>query len=372
MKIKIDDGMQLAVGTGIGKYTAHLAASLSETAVPEDGDTVEILTFDKGGKRSLRRLKYLWHIQSPAYRKKTRDADVVHFTNYAIPVRRSRDVVYAVTVHDLVAFLYPETLPRFYRFYARAVTRYAIKHADLIFTVSGSVKAEIASLFPEAADKTVAIYPGVYDEMSARQENGGTFVNAELQKIGDAPFFLAVGTVEKRKNPGMLIRVFDALKAEGKLPGYKLIFAGRDGYGAEEFHKQAENAASRADIIFTGYIENGDCNLLYDRATACVFPTFYEGFGSTQLECMAHGVRLVLSDIPTNREVSDGYGKFFSLANDETLATALLAACQPERAEARAERVAAAEEFLAALDWKRVAPLYRSVYDRTVENRKHP
>lgn len=357
MRIKIDDGMQCAVGTGIGKYTQHLADALSGKA------DVTLDSFCPDGARTSRRLAYLRQINSRAYRRASEQFDLLHFTNYAIPFRRSKKVKYATTVHDLTAILYPWTLPFLYRIYAKATLRHAIKRADLIFTVSQSVKREIAEKFPRHAHKVCAVYPGVYREMGA-SEPTVAYDDARLGEIEGKPFFLCVGTLEKRKNPGMVISSFFSLRRAGKLPDCKLVFAGRDGYGAQEYHDMVNRSPYAADVIFTGYVSNNDINRLYEQATACVFSTHYEGFGSTQLECMAHGLPLILSDVPTNREISGEYGRFFDLADPASLESLMVEALeQPDTPSQRAARIAKTKELLATLDWQRLAPDYLKAYE---------
>ena len=46
MRILIDDGMQIKVGTGIGKYSLYLYKELKKHL--EKKDSVELLQFDKG------------------------------------------------------------------------------------------------------------------------------------------------------------------------------------------------------------------------------------------------------------------------------------------------------------------------------------
>lgn len=55
------------------------------------------------------------------------------------------------------------------------------------------------------------------------------------------------------------------------------------------------------------------------EASAYIFPSVYEGFGSTQLECMVNHLPLILSKIPTNIEVSKAYGLFFDLEDGQGL-----------------------------------------------------
>lgn len=336
IKLLIDDGMQMRVGTGIGKYTENLYNGLKN-----DGSfTVELNSPEFSGGRKLKRLKYIYHINSNGYLQKLKNFDVVHYTNYLMPFRKVPHAKTIVTIHDLTAFLYPETLPKAYRSYNRWAVNVALKNADAIITVSNSVKNEIIHQFPTYdSNKIHVIYPGLYTHIHKLDQNGSiNFESILLQKLKpDNRFFLFVGTIEKRKNLAIVIRAFFKFKQtvdQGNR--YKLILAGRPGYGYEDYKEIIDNSPYKDDVIVTGYISDADCDALYNKAEAYIFPTVYEGFGSPTVECMACDLPIILSDIQVNREIAGKYGTYFSLDNMDTLVnamTSLYKSCLPIKGE---------------------------------------
>ena len=312
MKILIDDGMQIDVNTGIGKYTKYLFDYLKKNNV----NVVLKRHHNNSKKKILGRIKYLLYINSNKYKKETKSFNIIHYTNYAIPFRRNKNVKYAVTIHDLVCYKYSNTLPFLYRFYSKMTTKYAIKHSDMIFTVSESIKSEIMEYFPSTNGKIVVCYPGLYDEMT-NVISKKTYDNNLLNSI-NSKFFLFIGTIESRKNIDFLLDGFFEFKEKYK-NSYKLVLAGKSGYGYDSFLKKVSNSRYKDDVVFTGFISSNDACLLYNNAAAYIFPSIYEGFGSPQLECMIHHTPLILSNIPTNREISKDYGLFFNLDNSSSL-----------------------------------------------------
>lgn len=317
MRILIDDGMQIEVGTGIGKYSLYLYQALkNELAEP---DTVELLQFKKGNlPKSLRRLCYLNYINSDEFYKKCADYDIVHFTNYAMPFKKNKNVRYVVTIHDLASFLHPESLPKIYRVYSRMMIYLALKRSDVILTVSESVRQEIIERWPNVTSKIKVVYPGLYSEFS-KEKIDDKYRHEKLKCLTEKEFFLFVGTIETRKNIGIVIRAFINMKEINPEIPYKLVLAGRPGYGYEKYEELIAQSKCRADIIMTGYLSADDVLRLYKNAAAYIFPTVYEGFGSTQLECMVNHLPIILSDIPTNREVSKDYGLYFKLGDEKQL-----------------------------------------------------
>lgn len=353
MRILIDDGLQASVGTGIGNYAKYLAESLA--ALPDTEVVRE--DFAAAGSRRWARLAYLRYLDAAAYQKKLQDFDAVHYANYAMPRHMPTGTLAAVTIHDLTAFCHPETLPRAYAAYNRMMIRRAVKRADLLFTVSNAIRAELIARFPQAKDKVVAVYPGYY-EGTADTIVAENYENSALTGLKKRKFFLFVGTVEKRKNLGVLIEAYHRLCGSGDDAGFSLVIAGRDGFGAEAYHKMAKAPPVLGDIRFAGYVSAADCAKLYQEAAAFVFPSIYEGFGSPQTECMACGLPLLLSDIPTNREVSEDYGWYFPPHDAEKLSE-LMTNVASGRMVADGEL---ARERLSQFRWSNAAEKTRHAY----------
>jgi len=122
-------------------------------------------------------------------------------------------------------------------------------------------------------------------------------------ELGDAPFALSVGALERRKN---LVAFLDGLS---RLPtafdGLRVVLAGRPGLG----HGAIADAVARVDTrrhrvhVLTDCSDE-DLRALYSVCEAFVFPSLYEGYGIPLLEAMQCGAPIVGSDIPTSRELA--------------------------------------------------------------------
>ena len=362
MKILLDDGLQLHQATGIGSYARYLGEALA--ALPDTAVTRE--DFAPTGSRRAARMAYLKHLASPAYREKLKDYDVVHYANYALPKKHPKTTLVAVTVHDLTAFCHPETLPRAYAAYNRFMVRRAMKRADVVFTVSKAMKEEICARFPHAAERVVAVYPGHYTRATAK-ETPPVYENEVLTGLEKRKFFLFLGTLEKRKNLTELIGAYTLLQRTFPAAAdYALVLTGRQGFGGEEIAALAKNAPVGADIRLPGFVSERDRAKLLGEAAALVFPSLYEGFGSPQTEAMAAELPLLLSDIPTNREVSGGYGIYYPLGDECALAALMRQVItgkqkrDPARAAAR----------LAHFTWERAATEIRDTYVTFLNKKK--
>lgn len=364
MKVLIDDGLRIQLGTGIGNYCSHLYSSLVKNKKKDD--VFNLTDFKPSAEnRKVKRLQYIWYINSRQFRKTVSQYDAVHFAGQFMPSIKTPGVKYIVTVHDLTAYIHPETLSPLAAFISKRKIGRIMRDADAILTVSNSVKKEMEEYFPQSANKVTVIYPGNYDNVK-KIEDVSYYDNPKIETIKDSPFFLFVGTIEKRKNVGLIIDAFIKLKdTDPKAKEYKLILAGRKGFGFDEFEKKASESKYKEDIVFAGYTTNADCSRLYSKAAAYIFPTVYEGFGSTQLECMTCNTPLILSDIPTNREVSGDYGMFFSLSDSATLVQQMAKIVLGEY-DYPAHR-ALAEEYLKKFSWDEIVPQVHHFYESVLK-----
>ena len=351
LRLLIDDGMQITLGTGIGKYSKYLYEALNR----RDDVEVSLLNWrSEARSRGLNRIEYLRYINSKQFRKDVREYDAVLFTNYAVPFRKLPCKT-VCCIPDMVSFLYPDTLPVAYRFYNRAMVRNSMRKADLILTISETVKNEITTRFPKQASKVAYTWLGLYEGIH-KASDFAPDEDERLRCLRPGKFFLFVSTVEKRKNVGLVLDAFLQLKTEDKADGFQMVFAGRLGYGSDEYLQMAKASEYRNDIIFTGYVTDDDLNRLYNEAGAFVFPTVYEGFGFAQIECMSVNLPIILSDIPTNREISRDYGIYFNLNDERTLVDAMEKVVRGIIDRGRLEVLA--KEYLKEFDWDKIASQY--------------
>lgn len=352
LRILIDDGNQIKLGTGIGKMSLYLY-----NAMLQNGYDVFLVPQNVISSGRLKdRITYLKKINSVQYANFLEQYDVVIYTNYAMPYKKNKSTIYVTIIPDMVSYLYPKTLPLMYRFYNRLMIKNTVNRADLVFTISKSVEKEILVRFPKVLKKIRTTWLGLYDGIQPMEEYL-EYKNPKLKGIDDSKYFLFISTVEKRKNVGLVLNAFIKLKDICRdAQAYKLVIVGRPGYGYDEFVKIATESGLADDIIFAGYTSDEDCNRLYNHAKAFIFPTIYEGFGFAQIECMKCHLPIILSDIPTNREISREYGEFFQLADPDTLVKKmiLLATNQYNKKE----KDILADKYIQDFNWNKIADQY--------------
>ena len=87
----------------------------------------------------------------------------------------------------------------------------------------------------------------------------------------------------------------------------------------------AKGGAARNDVVFTGYVDDGDLIAFYGLCDAFVFPSLYEGFGLPVLEAMQCGAPVLGADNSSIGEIVGRSDALFDATKPETLTRRLAA-----------------------------------------------
>ena len=229
--------------------------------------------------------------------------DITVFFNYLVPLGMKGKSI--ITVYDMVCARYPETMDNRNK---RLLTKHlpeSCKKAERIMTISEFSKREIVECLGVPEEKIMVAYCGVNRKVYCPCANEKQAENVlarvtEKWKVEDG-YILYLGTLEPRKNVGLLIDAFSIVKETH--PNLKLIIGGGLGWHYEPILEKIEQSPYAQDIIRTGYLSESDKLDLYRGASAFAFPSLYEGFGLPVLEAMSCGTPVIASDTSSLPEV---------------------------------------------------------------------
>lgn len=136
------------------------------------------------------------------------------------------------------------------------------------------------------------------------------------------PTVMMVSVVYARKGHMQTLQAFEQLWASGL--DANIVFAGRRGWGADEFFEAIENHPERDKRLF--WFDGPDDGLLqrlYETCSGVLVASEGEGFGLPLVEALARHKPVLARDIPVLREVAGDRVRYFSGLNPEDLAQAL-------------------------------------------------
>jgi glycosyltransferase involved in cell wall biosynthesis len=209
-----------------------------------------------------------------------------------------------VTVHDLIAFLYPTTHNKKAVIIEKLLLKKALKKATHLTTVSENTKKDLMEKFSTPEEKISLIQCAASDHLIPIERTEKSLGNLKkFQSKTNLPhkFFLSVGTIEPRKNYETLIQAFSMIHK--KHPNHHLLIVGGQGWGKNELEDLIRKNYLQKYVHFLGYVTSKTLNRIYNLAEAFVFPSYYEGFGMPPLEAMQAGCPVIASHTSSIPEV---------------------------------------------------------------------
>ena len=288
------------------------------------------------------------------------EIDVLHGPAFLIPTRRSA-VTKVVTIHDLVAFTLPETIPRKYALYMRWLIRRAVRHADRVITDSENARGEIVRILHTDPHRVTAIALGVSPRFhpATPQEVGELRAELGLER----PYLLSLGNLEPRKNLRGLLKAFRLVRQRHPGP-LELVIAGRFAWLSRPLIADLANNELADSVRTTGFVNAEKLPALYSGAEAFVFPTFGEGFGLPVLEAMACGAPVVASGISSILEVAGEAAILVDPYSPESIAQGIHEVL--DSAEGRDSIVRRGLEHAGRFHWEKTARETLAVYQEAL------
>jgi glycosyltransferase involved in cell wall biosynthesis len=376
MRIAIDYSAAVNQRAGVGRLVRNQVLALADVdrandytlfyARPNDGAVGLFPPADNFARREVRLrerwLAVLWHrakIPLPA-EWLSGPIDLFHSPDFVLPpLRRARGIL---TVHDLAFLMRPECADARLRAYLEEVVPRSVRRADFIIADSENTRNDLVVLLgvPPSA---VSVVPGGVEERFAPVTDAAELQAARQRLgVGDAPFILAVGVLEPRKNLNRLMDAFGILKQRGAPADLKLVLAGGHGWLVEGILDHHAASRVRDDILLPGFVPDDLLPAIYSAANVFAFPSLYEGFGLPILEAMACGTPVVASRASCLPEVAEGAAVMVDPNDPEEIASALEQALTDEhlRGELKARGRARAAEYT----WHRAAQQLLRVYQK--------
>jgi glycosyltransferase involved in cell wall biosynthesis len=234
----------------------------------------------------------------------TRPPGALFVPSHVVPLVHPRRT--AVTVHDLGYLYYPQAHTRLSRLYLDLSTRFSARAARRIIAISEATKRDLMASYHVPAAKISVVYHG--RDPDYRPVRDEAALEAAAAKYGvKRPFCLHVGTLQPRKNLGVLVEAWGLLRERMDAPP-GLLLAGKRGWLYDSLFQEVKARGLTDLVTFADYVDQADLPALYSGALALTFPSLYEGFGLPALEAMSCGTPVIASAASSLPEVVGGAG----------------------------------------------------------------
>ncbi len=203
-------------------------------------------------------------------------------------------------VHDILPLQHPEFWPADHLPLFRRRIACVAQHATAIITTSKVVEAALRGEMARLGRPNLSIFASPFPSPLALS---GRPIGRDAALAG-ANYFVAVNTIEPRKNLPLLLDVWRKLAPAGA-SAPKLVLVGKRGWRFEQVTGLiARSAALRSLVIEVAGLSDEGLQALLAGANALLAPSFAEGYGLPIVEALTLGAPVVASDIPVFREAS--------------------------------------------------------------------
>lgn len=245
--------------------------------------------------------------------------DIIHSNNYSCPrgLTRAR-LVY--TLYDLSFLEYPELTTEENRGKCFEGVFCASIDADFIISISEYSRARFLDVFPHYPEKRIRAVP-LGSRFSGERDSGkGPVV---WKGLCSGEFWLAVGTLEPRKNLRRLLRAFSMYVRQEKADR-PLALAGGKGWLEGDLEDVIRDLGMTKHVHMLGYVSDWELAWLYRNCYCFVYPSLYEGFGLPVLEALDHGAAVITSRCTSLPEVAGEAAYYIDPFNEQDIAKAFI------------------------------------------------
>lgn len=310
------------IRTGTENYSAQLIEALVGEPVDFDwrlyfNGPSESLELPDGNNIELREIpsRRLWTHFRLSHELLTHQVTGLFVPAHVVPLYHPPTVV---TIHDVGYLHWPEAHPASQRRMLDVTTRWSAKVARHIIVPSNQTADDLTRYYKTPDSKISVVQHGIDPSMSeirdASDENLRT--KYELHR----PYVLAVGTIQPRKNLGVLARAMSDVVKDHDV---NLVIAGRKGWMHDAVEEELNRSGLTGRLRMLDYIPAEDLPALYRNAEIFVQPSKFEGFGMPVLEAMSCGTAVIAAAGSSLDEIGGQATIKFEHTDERLLANAI-------------------------------------------------
>lgn len=352
LRVAVNTGRPTTGPAGPRRYVSALCQALSDRSADLHLVPLAAPVDAAVGRRA-------WDVLGAPLAARHAAVDVLHCPGIYPPLRLGVPVV--LTVHDLAIRRLPQVFPPMNRTLGWWAWRRLARRADQFIAVSASTGRDLVALLDVDAERVHVVPHGV---TAAFQPCHPPQVQSTRRRYALAEdYFLALGTVEPRKNLERTIAAFQHVRQTH--PSLSLVVVGAPGWGTRQLLARLTSGVLGPSVHYLGAVPDADLAALYSGALALVYPSLFEGFGMPVAEAMACGCPVVTSGRGGLEELANGATLRVDPLSVADIAAAMsrVAHDEPLRAALRSRGLARA----ARLTWGHAAERTVAVYRLAVE-----
>lgn len=173
--------------------------------------------------------------------------------------------------------------------------------------------------------------------------------------IEKGKYILGMCRFVPEKNLHHLVEAFTKIKNRDEVEDIKLVLAGDTDF-EDDYSRCLREMARKNGVVLTGFIKGKKLHSLLTNCLCYCLPSSHEGLPIALLEAMSYGVKVIVSDIPANKEVGLPESDYFPVGNVDALTEKLKTVVN--------QPLQHIDYDMKKYDWEKIADQVRDVYWR--------
>jgi len=228
------------------------------------------------------------------------------------------------------------------------------RKSTLLTTISEFVKDDFAR-FAKINSRKITVTHLAADKITDKAE--------PIEELQDKQFIMYVGRPFPHKNLDRLIDAFEKLRQTH--PHLRLVLAGKKDTLYKQHEKTVQTRGIK-NVIFTGFVSEGQLRWLYENTAAYVFPSLSEGFGLPGLEAMIQGAPVVSSNATCLPEVYQDAALYFDPLDVDDMAEKIEQMITNKKLQQK--YIAKGTQVVKQYSWERTARQTLDVFNQALDN----
>jgi glycosyltransferase involved in cell wall biosynthesis len=239
----------------------------------------------------------LWRTLGITHRISATKVDIYHGLSHELPFNiQKAKVPTIVTMHDCIFHHFPNSYTWIDQKIYDRKWKNAVSKSDKIIAISKSTANDLIKFYDAPSKKVEIIHLFAKDIFTADISKEVTDDTLRKYKL-KTPYILFVGNHHPRKNLDLVIQTY--VRATKDIP--PVVIVGGERKLLTDFVKK--HHLSDKIRIPEQQVSDEELAHLYNRATALVYPSLYEGFGLPVLEAMQSGTAVITCHNSSLKEV---------------------------------------------------------------------
>lgn len=247
------------------------------------------------------------------------------FCPFTSPIYAIKGIPTVSIVYDLQYLTYPNFFGNLELVHRDLTIKEAFHNSDYLVAISEYTRKSILKYNKNIDIDKIKVILIQIDSRENKTEVHDNIKNEVLDKYNllGRNYIIYPANFWKHKNHEMLITAFNIAMNKYKNLNIKLLLTGDFLERKELLQSIVDRMGLANKVIFTGYLNKFELDILLSKSLALIFPSLYEGFGIPLVEAMDYNIPITCSDKTSIPEIVGNAAIYFDPRIPEEMADSI-------------------------------------------------